>query len=51
MTAGLWLGMLEDITDRHGIDIIPFRLMQELTRVSSNAAGRFLNGHGNRDIE
>lgn len=51
MTAGLWLGMLEDITDRHCIDNIPFRLMQELTRVSSNAAGRFLNGQGNRDIE
>ena len=51
MTAGLWLGMLEDITDRHGIASIPFRLMQELTRVSSNGASRFLNGHGSRDIE
>ena len=51
MTAGLWLGMLEDITDRHGIDNIPFSLIQELTRIPGNAAGRFLNGHGNRDIE
>lgn len=51
MTAGLWLGMLEDITDRHGIDAIPFSLMQELSRISGNAASRFLSGHGSRDIE
>jgi DNA polymerase-3 subunit epsilon len=44
MTAGLWLGMLNDITDRHRIDAIPFSLMQELSRISRSAVQKFLGG-------
>lgn len=32
MTAGLWLGMLRDITARHDFVNIPFTLMQQLGR-------------------
>ncbi|MGB5338773.1 MAG: 3'-5' exonuclease [Gammaproteobacteria bacterium] len=44
MTAGLWLGMLQDIADRHRIDAIPFKLMQELSQVSRSAVQEFLGG-------
>ncbi|HAJ91052.1 MAG TPA: DNA polymerase III subunit epsilon [Gammaproteobacteria bacterium] len=42
MTAGLWLGMLGDITARHEFANIPFSLMQELARVPAAAAAGFL---------
>ena len=42
MTTHLWLQMLEDITDRHGIRDIPFALMQALGRVPKASAAAFL---------
>jgi len=42
MTAHLWLRMLEDITDRHGLENIPFSLMQELSRVPKASAAGYL---------
>ena len=42
MTSHLWLRMLDDITDRHCIEDIPFSLMQELSRVSKASAPAFL---------
>ena len=43
MTAGLWLGMLKDITARHEFASIPFALMQELGRVPAASASHFLD--------
>jgi len=42
MTGHLWLRMLDDITDRHCIEDIPFALMQELSRVPRAAATGYL---------
>lgn len=49
MTAGLWLGMLRDITARHEFANIPFALMQELGRVPAAAAVDFLVRKGRRN--
>jgi DNA polymerase-3 subunit epsilon len=49
MTAGLWLGMLRDITARHEFATIPFALMQELGRVPAAAAADFLGRAGRRN--
>ena len=49
MTAGLWLGMLRDITARHEFANIPFALMQELGRVPAAAAAEFLGREGRRN--
>jgi len=49
MTAGLWLGMLRDITARHEFANIPFALMQKLGRVSAAAAAEFLGREGRRN--
>ena len=49
MTAGLWLGMLRDITARHEFANIPFALMQELGRVPAAAAADFLGREGRRN--
>lgn len=43
MTGHLWLGMLDDIQARHGIDEITFTLMRQLSRVPKSAAGKFLD--------
>ena len=48
MTAGLWLGMLEDITARHEFVNIPFVLMQELGRVPAVSAAGFLGRQAGR---
>jgi len=42
MTTHLWLQMLDDITNRHYIEDIPFSLMQELSRVSKTSVTGFL---------
>lgn len=42
MTTHLWLRMLDDITDRHGIEDIPFSLMQELSRIPKTSATGYL---------
>jgi DNA polymerase-3 subunit epsilon len=42
MTAHLWLRMLDDIMDRHGLEGIPFSLMQELSRVPKASARDYL---------
>ena len=42
MTTHLWLRMLDDITDRHCIEAIPFSLMQELSRVPRASATGYL---------
>ena len=49
MTAGLWLGMLRDITARHEFANIPFALMQELGRVPAATAADFLGREGERN--
>ena len=49
MTAGLWLGMLGDITARHEFASIPFSLMQQLARVPAAAAAGFLGREGRRN--
>ncbi len=49
MTAGLWLGMLRDITARHEFATIPFSLMQELGRVPAASAADFLGREGRRN--
>jgi DNA polymerase-3 subunit epsilon len=49
MTAGLWLGMLRDITARHEFATIPFALMQELGRVPAATAADFLGRKGRRN--
>jgi DNA polymerase-3 subunit epsilon len=46
MTAHLWLDMLEDITERYGIDGAPFSLMQTLSRVPRTSAHDFLRRWG-----
>jgi DNA polymerase-3 subunit epsilon len=42
MTAHLWLRMLDDITDRHRVENIPFSLMQGLSRVPKASAAGYL---------
>jgi DNA polymerase-3 subunit epsilon len=42
MTAHLWLRMLDDITNRYGIEDTPFSLMQTLSRVSQASVHDFL---------
>jgi DNA polymerase-3 subunit epsilon len=42
MTTHLWLRMLNDITDRHCLEDIPFSLMQELSRVPRASAKGYL---------
>ena len=47
MTAHLWLRMLEEIGERHGIDVIPLSLMQALSRVPKGAVKAYLQRCGN----
>ena len=42
MTAHLWLSMMHDIKDNHSFEVIPFNLMQKLSRTPKNAAAGFL---------
>ena len=42
MTAKLWLAMLDDIEQRYEASIIPFQLMQKLTKVPKHSVHRFL---------
>ncbi|UCC57411.1 MAG: 3'-5' exonuclease [Gammaproteobacteria bacterium] len=42
MTTHLWLQMLDDISDRHCLETIPFALMQELSRVPRASAKGYL---------
>jgi DNA polymerase-3 subunit epsilon len=49
MTAGLWLGMLVDITTQHHLENIPFTVMQELGRVPATAAAGFLGRAAQRN--
>lgn len=42
MTTHLWLQMLDDISDRHCLEAIPFALMQELSRVPRASAKGYL---------
>jgi len=47
MTAHLWLRMLEEIGERHGIGVIPLSLMQALSRVPKAAVKAYLQRCGN----
>jgi len=49
MTAGLWLGMLADITTQHHLENIPFTVMQELGRVRAVSAAGFLGRQAGRN--
>ena len=42
MTAQLWMSMIDDIKVDHGFDSVPFKLMQQLARVSKNKVSDFL---------
>jgi len=42
MTAHLWLSMVNDIKDYHSFEVIPFNVMQQLSRTPKNAAAGFL---------
>jgi len=42
MTAGLWLGMLDELRDRYELENIAFPVMQALTRVSRAEVAAFL---------
>lgn len=42
MTAHLWLRMLDDLTERHRIENIPFMLMKGLSKVPKAAAADYL---------
>jgi DNA polymerase-3 subunit epsilon len=46
MTAKLWLLMLEDIFDRHGLEAPSFELMQQLSKTPKHQAADFLARHG-----
>jgi len=41
MTAHLWLAMLEDIEQRHGLEDIDFQLMQKLSKVPKASVADF----------
>jgi len=42
MTANLWVGMLRDLSERHGLQRISFALMQELGRVPRSAVAQWV---------
>ena len=44
MTAKLWLVMLNSIKEQYGLSIIPFKLMQKLTKTPRHAVHALLNG-------
>ena len=44
MTAGLWVGMLNDLCERYDLEAISFQVMRALTRVPSTAVDGFLGG-------
>jgi len=44
MTAGLWVGMLNELRDRYALEAVSFPVMQALTRVSSAAVDDFMGG-------
>jgi DNA polymerase-3 subunit epsilon len=48
MTAGLWLGMLNELRERYALEPITFPVMQALTRVSRAAVEGFLGGEQRR---
>lgn len=44
MTAHLWLGMLDDIKQKHAFHGVSFRVMQKLSKTGKNSADSFLAG-------
>ena len=48
MTAHLWLSMMADINMTHEFKVIPFGLMQKLSRVSKAAVATFLKNESSR---
>ena len=42
MTAGLWVGMLNELHGRYALESIPFPVMQGLTRVPRAGIGKYL---------
>ncbi|MCW8854227.1 MAG: 3'-5' exonuclease [Gammaproteobacteria bacterium] len=42
MTAHLWLSMMTDIKQDHSFEVIPFTVMQKLSRTAKNAVSSFL---------
>ena len=43
MTAHLWLSMMTDIKQDHSFEVIPFKVMQKLSRTAKNAVSDFLD--------
>jgi hypothetical protein len=48
MTAHLWLNMMSDIKADHSFKMIPFNVMQKLSRTAKNAAAGFLSRESNK---
>ena len=44
MTAKLWLVMLNSIKEQYGLSVIPFKLMQKLTKTPRHAVHALLKG-------
>ena len=44
MTAKLWLVMLNSIKEQYGLSVIPFKLMQKLTKTPRHAVHKLLKG-------
>jgi DNA polymerase-3 subunit epsilon len=42
MTAHLWLRMMDDIKQKHAFEVIPFNVMQKLSRTSKQTVSDFL---------
>jgi len=42
MTVKLWLAMLDDISERYGIDQVPFSLISKLTKTTKKSVNEFL---------
>lgn len=42
MTTHLWLNIMNDIKAKHSFDVIPFKVMQKLSRTAKNSVSGFL---------
>lgn len=47
MTAHLWLGMINEIEKNHSFEIVPFKLMQKLSRTAKASVYDFLDREAN----
>ena len=50
MTAHLWLRMIDDIRKNHSFTLIPFNVMQKLSRTSKNTASNYLAREAKKQV-